>query len=204
MGDFAPDVLAVVFGQTQDVQKPGWDMERQRVVSGRIVDRLVNYVADGNWLDVGFGNASLLFAAQEWGFHPVGIDLRVSCVEALKVFGIEAHCVDINEWDAAGRFSVIVWQMFLNICPFQKRRWHRLTAFCEPVVLYSCQCQIAKARSGGTDAQNLNPYWAEIEHYHNFGRTRLCRLLEEMGFQPVRYAISERYRAGMEIIALRV
>jgi hypothetical protein len=46
-----------------------------------------------------------------------------------------------------------------------------------------------------------NPYWGEIEHYHNFGRTRLYALLEEAGFEPVRYAISERYRACMAVIA---
>jgi hypothetical protein len=48
---------------------------------------------------------------------------------------------------------------------------------------------------------NANPYWGEIEHYHNFGRTRLYSLLEEAGFEPVRYGISERYRACMEVIA---
>jgi hypothetical protein len=51
------------------------------------------------------------------------------------------------------------------------------------------------------DRQRANPYWAEIEHYHNFGRSRLYALLREMGFEPLRYGISERYRAGMEVIA---
>lgn len=50
------------------------------------------------------------------------------------------------------------------------------------------------------DRQRANPYWAEIEHYHNFGRRRLYALLSEMGFEPVRDGISERYRAGMEVI----
>ncbi len=46
-----------------------------------------------------------------------------------------------------------------------------------------------------------NPYWGEIEHYHNFGRTRLYALLEETGFELVRYGIRERYRACIEFIA---
>lgn len=46
-----------------------------------------------------------------------------------------------------------------------------------------------------------NPYWAEIEHYHNFGRKSLYSLLTELNFEPVRFSISERYRIGMEIIA---
>ena len=33
------------------------------------------------------------------------------------------------------------------------------------------------------DWQDMNPYWFEIEHYHNFNRARLYDLLEEGGFQ---------------------
>jgi predicted SAM-dependent methyltransferase len=53
------------------------------------------------------------------------------------------------------------------------------------------------------DQQNINPYWGEIEHYHNFGRGRLFSLLEDCGFQDCRYGVSKRYRACMEITALR-
>jgi protein O-GlcNAc transferase len=48
---------------------------------------------------------------------------------------------------------------------------------------------------------DLNPYWGELEHFHNFGRGSLYRLLKECGFEPVRYGISERYRICMEVIA---
>ena len=51
------------------------------------------------------------------------------------------------------------------------------------------------------DAQDINPYWGELEHYHNFGRERLDALLRDEGFEPVRYGVSERYRASMEVVA---
>ena len=51
------------------------------------------------------------------------------------------------------------------------------------------------------DRAGNNPYWGEIEHFHNFGRSRLYSLLNEFGFTPVRYGVSERYRACMEVIA---
>jgi len=54
------------------------------------------------------------------------------------------------------------------------------------------------------DKAKKNPYWGELEHYHNFGRQRLYKLLEETGFRPVNYCISERYRLCMEVTALRV
>jgi protein O-GlcNAc transferase len=52
-------------------------------------------------------------------------------------------------------------------------------------------------------ANGVNPYWGEIEHYHNFFRKRLCALLQEHGFKPVEYHISERARVGMEVIAVK-
>ena len=63
------------------------------------------------------------------------------------------------------------------------------------------------ARAAGTwrllDAVNANPYWGELEHYHNFGRARLYALLIEYGFEPLHYRVSERYRVCMEVIARR-
>lgn len=51
---------------------------------------------------------------------------------------------------------------------------------------------------------DANPYWPEVEHYHNFGRSTLYSLLEQHGFRPLRYGVSERYRVCMEVLALRV
>ena len=45
------------------------------------------------------------------------------------------------------------------------------------------------------------PYWAEIEHYHNFDRASLYKLLAECGFEPVSYGVSDRYRCTMEVVA---
>ena len=53
------------------------------------------------------------------------------------------------------------------------------------------------------ERSNAMPYWMEIEHYHNFSRDRLYRLLAETGFEPMSYAVSERYRVSMEVIARR-
>ena len=54
------------------------------------------------------------------------------------------------------------------------------------------------------DRVRQNPYITEIEHYHNFSRTRLYALLAEFGFAPRRYGISTRYRACMEIVAQKL
>ena len=42
-----------------------------------------------------------------------------------------------------------------------------------------------------------------MEHYHNFDRAGLYALLRECGFSPVYYGVSERYRACMEVAAIK-
>ena len=54
------------------------------------------------------------------------------------------------------------------------------------------------------NTRNDNPYWAEIEHYHNFTRESLYSVLRQTGFRPIRYAVSERYRCCMEVLARAV
>ena len=53
-----------------------------------MVEKVLDYKSSGLWLDVGFGNGSLLFTAQEYSFQPVGLDLRKSNVEDLKMVSI--------------------------------------------------------------------------------------------------------------------
>jgi protein O-GlcNAc transferase len=52
------------------------------------------------------------------------------------------------------------------------------------------------------DSTDSNPYWGEVEHFHNFTRERLYALLGETGFRPIFYNVSERYRACMDVIAM--
>ena len=75
-GYFSPEVTATVFARTLDHQKAGHAFEQQRFISARMVEKVARHATLRPRLDVGFGNASLLFTAQEWGFVPVGLDLR--------------------------------------------------------------------------------------------------------------------------------
>ena len=54
----------------------GYQIEEQRYISARIIEKVLPFKSDGIWLDVGFGNGSLLFTADEFGFEPIGVDLR--------------------------------------------------------------------------------------------------------------------------------
>lgn len=204
-GYYTPEMLDIVFSDTQPSQKVGYDLEGQRKVSARIVERVARHIGSGDWLDIGFGNASLLFTAQEWGFTPVGIDLRTDNVEAVRKLGIEAHAVPIEDLQGcAGRFSVVSMADVLEHMPFPRLALEAVQRLLRPGgVLFVSMPNMDSIVWRALDAAGTNPYWGEIEHYHNFTRARLNALLEECGFAPLDYNISERYRSCMEIVALR-
>ena len=203
-GYYTDEALAIVFRGTNENQAVGYDLEPQRAVSARMIEKVLAYQSAGGWLDVGFGNGSLLFTAQEYGFTPIGLDLRQQSVDQLQQLGITAICKDITRIELKPPVSVISMADVLEHMPFPRQGLaaaHRLLA---PqgvlfISLPNTECMVWKAM----DANRTNPYWGEIEHCHNFSRTRLYALLAECGFTPVRYGISERYRACMEVIALR-
>jgi 2-polyprenyl-3-methyl-5-hydroxy-6-metoxy-1,4-benzoquinol methylase len=53
------------------------------------------------------------------------------------------------------------------------------------------------------DGAETNPFWSEMEHYHNFTREGLYKLLDEHGFRPTTYNISDRYPSCMDVIATK-
>jgi SAM-dependent methyltransferase len=203
-GYFSSEVAAEIFQRTTPEQQPGHAFEQNRMISARIVERVARYVTDGTWLDVGFGNGSLLFTAQEWGFRPLGLDLRPASVEALQRLGIEARLADLTTLDELGCFAVISLADVLEHMPFPKEGLVAAHRLLQPdgalfVSMPNYDCTAWRL----VDAANTNPYWSELEHFHNFSRARLCAVLEEQGFEPVHYAVSERYRVCMEVIARR-
>jgi SAM-dependent methyltransferase len=203
-GYFSEDVATALFSKTLDHQKPGGAFEQQRAISARMVERVARHLAGGRWLDVGFGNGSLLFTAEEFGFEPVGIDLRSLSVEAMRRLGFEAHCMDIADYGEDGSFAVVSMADVLEHMPFPKRGLEAARRLLRPggVLLLSMphyNCAAWRL----LDATNSNPYWGEIEHYHNFSRSRLYELLEDNAFDPLSYSVSERYRICMEVIARR-
>lgn len=204
-GYFTPEACEIVFSSTHNNQKVGNDAEGQRRVSARIVERVARYAPGGDWLDIGVGNGSLVFTAAEWGYKAVGTDLRTENVETLRKLGFEAHCSDIEEIDAVDRFSVVSMADVLEHVPFPRRSLaavHRVMR--RGGALFVSMPNMDTIVWRAMDASGANPYWGELEHYHNFTRARLVRLLEANGFKCAEYNISERYRSCMEVVALKV
>lgn len=201
-GYYGDEAARLLFSRTNAAQQVGFDLEGQRHISARMIDKVLPYANDGNWLDVGFGNGSLLFTAQEYGFTPVGVDLRRDNAQRLAAFGIRTYCEDVAGLRLDFRCSVVSMADVLEHMPFPQaglRAAHRLLD--DNGILLLSLPNTESAVWKALDDNQMNPYWGELEHYHNFSRSRLFALLRETGFEPLRYGVSERYRAAMEVIS---
>jgi len=203
-GYFSDEACRVIFRNTNENQKVGYQVEEQRDISSRMIEKVLPFVSRGNWLDVGFGNGALLFTAQEYGFVPIGIDLRAENVKVMSALGIEAHSQALVDVTLAEKCAVVSMADVLEHMPYPKEGLsaaHELLA--DSGVLLVSMPNTESIVWRVLHETGANFYWGEIEHYHNFSRSRLYALLRETGFEPVRYGISERYRACMEVVARR-
>ena len=201
-GYFNEAALELLLRDTHPGQEPGAQVEWNRTLWARLVAKVADLKPAGRWMDVGFGNGALLFAAEEWGYSTLGLDLRPSTVESLRALGFEARCQALGEVDEPGGFDVLSLCDTLEHMPFpgaELPHARRLLKADGLLVLSMPNLDCMAWRQ--LDAQGANPYWIELEHYHNFSRRRLYTLLEEHGFRPLSYGVSERYRLSMEVIA---
>lgn len=208
-GYFSDEALSVLFEGTNDEQIVGLDIEGQRNISAKMVERVIDAIGlpDGRlWLDVGFGNGSLLLTAKEFGFDVFGVDLRKQNVDDIGSFGIPAHHGTLgtarNQVSFDGRPAVISMADVVEHEPFPIESLRSARGLIQDggvllVSMPNCSAPLWHH----WNANDVNPYWQEIEHYHNFTRESLYALLEKTGFKPRHYAISQRYRCCMEVLA---
>ena len=203
-GHFTDEALEVIFSKQPENQVVGYQIEEQRYISARIIEKVIPFKSYGTWLDVGFGNGSLLFTADEYGFEPIGVDLRKDGVAALQNLGIQAHCDPVQNLEFEKSISVVSMMDVLEHIPYPKEVLISLYSKmdedgCLLISMPNSESWLWKLWS----KENRNPYFNSIEHYHNFSKTRLVSLLNECGFNIKQYGISQRYRCGMEIVAQR-
>lgn len=204
-GHFTPEALKLLFSVANPSQLPGsGDIDRGRQLSGRIVERVVAARGGrlGRWLDAGFGNGALVTTAVEFGFHGVGIDVRADAVKRLAEFGYDAHESTLEAYSPTSPFDVVSLCDVVEHLEFPKQALAKVKQMLAPEgTLFISTPNLDCFQWKALDAAGKNPYWAELEHLHVFGRARLCALLEELGFGGFRYSVSERYLAGMEVLA---
>jgi 2-polyprenyl-3-methyl-5-hydroxy-6-metoxy-1,4-benzoquinol methylase len=119
-GYFTDAANEIIFSKTHPYQSVGHEIEKNRYLSASMVEKVLPYAKDGVWMDVGFGNGSLLFTAMEFGFQPLGVDLRKDCVDSMKQLGIEAYCQDVATLNLEKRCRVVSLMDVLEHVPYPK------------------------------------------------------------------------------------
>jgi SAM-dependent methyltransferase len=207
-GYFSKEAFEVLFATANPSQLPGnGDVDRARQLSAKMVERVAAARGrpGGRWLDVGFGNGALLTTAAEFGFDCVGLDLRAEAVRRLQEFGYTAKLLALEHFEAEQPFEVISFADVLEHMPFPKlalAQAHRLLS--PGGLLFVSMPNLDCFQWKMLDRAGTNPYWKELEHLHNFSRQVLYETLRRCDFEPVGYMVSERYVAGMEVLARRV
>ena len=188
-------------------------MEKKRYVWAPVVEDVFGRLQNAGrafddhttWLDVGCGDGALVMTAAEFGFDAVGLDSRREVVKKIESLGYKAEEGDFLNTLTSRPVHVISMADVLEHFPFPVqalRKAHQMLNL--GGILYVSCPNSDTAAWREMDALGANPYWVEMEHFHNFSRRLLMQLLSDCGFKPVRYGISTRYRAGMEIISLRI
>lgn len=209
-GYFDPRVLQQLFSRVRLEQRVGHDFERKRPIAARIIERVQRHGPGGVWMDVGFGDGALLMTAVEFGYQGVGVEPHAENVRQLTALGIVGYDASLADFGTED----FKWLPVCDVVSLADVLEH------VPDPRAALKCVHRQLREEGIlfvslphygcpawlmlDALNVNPYWAELEHFHNFSRAGLYALLRETGFEPLHYAVSERYRVCMEIIAKKV
>ena len=203
-GYFTAEALEILFSDVQANQRPGYDLHGTRMVSSRMVEKICRALGkqEGRWLDVGFGNGALMATADEYGFDVAGLDLRQESVQLMQTYGFDAEAVDLINYEPEAPFDIVTMADVLEHMPFPKAALEQVREILNGggllfLSMPNSDCFVWDRLND----LGANPFWAEIEHYHNFGKARLYALLEETGFEPLAYGISERYYICMEVIA---
>ncbi len=193
-----------LFSVTHDDQRMGGELDAQRMIWGRVLDRALSLGLNGRLIDLGCGNGALVATATEFGIPATGIDARPKPVLLMQQMGYDAKLQDISEADLTDAGMVALADVLEHMV-WPRETLQRIRKQVKPGTLLFVSCPAMGCLTwNALHNKRDNPYWIEIEHHHNFTRERLYRLLREESFEPLTYGISPRWKASMEIFARAV
>lgn len=156
------------------------------------------------WADIGFGSGGLVMTASEFGFHAVGVDTRPEAVKRLRELGYDAICSAFELLTIDEPLDVLSMADVLEHMPAPRAALDKVRSMLVPDGLFYVSCPNSETSTWRLwETTNTNPYWSELEHYHNFSRTELTELLDEHDLEVIDYYVSARYFSCMEITARR-
>ena len=208
--------LAEVFRNVHDSQiiKASDNFDARRSTWTPVVERAIdllggyrpvmNAADPPTWVDVGCGNGALMMAAGDFGFSAIGVDARTKTADQLKNLGFNAIAGSFADIVINGRADVLSMMDLLEHLPYPKEALAKAADVVRPgglivISLPDLTCSTWRLM----DRLRTNPYWGELEHHHNFGRMKLLQLLRDSGFEPAAVTMPNRYKAQLEVYAVR-
>lgn len=208
-GYWTPAGLSEVFSKTHGGQVAGGDPDAKRQQWTPVVEAAVELLGgyetlgEGDkkvWLDVGFGDGALLMLANEIGFEELGLDARADTVTAFQSLGYSAMAGEFETCKIPTQPSIVSMMDVLEHIPYPVKALEKVRSVISPEGLLIISLPGLTSSSWRMmDKAGGNPYWGEIEHYHNFSLERLKTLLAQTGFSIMKVKFPYRYRAQIEV-----
>ena len=206
--------LSEVFKNAHQNQLAGGDPDTNRTIWAPVVERAINVLggfkkisslkASPTWLDIGCGSGGLIMTAADFGFDSIGLDARPEAINRILSLGFNARQVDFMDYPDDTSVDVISMMDVLEHIPHPTSAIEKARLIIRDRGLLIISLPDLTSSSWRImDATRTNPYWMEIEHYHNFSRKRLTSLLEACGFSIAGLSVPYRYKAQMELYAVK-
>jgi len=129
---------------------------------------------------------------------------RAQAAAALRGIGLtvlDGRVEELGEL-APARFDVVSLCDVLEHVPYPRPVLDAVWAALRPGGVLFISCPNTDSLAWDVlNRENVNPYWSEIEHFHNFSYRRLRTTLREHGFEPISCSVSSRYRVCMDVVA---
>jgi 2-polyprenyl-3-methyl-5-hydroxy-6-metoxy-1,4-benzoquinol methylase len=189
--------------------------DAKRVTWAPVIDKVITLLGGyssslgsesaATWVDIGCGDGALVMTASDYGFGAVGLDARAETVSRIQSLGFKAQQGDFMQTKFAGKFDVMSMMDVLEHMPFPSQALAKAAQVLRPggvlvISLPDLNCSSWRMMEAAKD----NPYWIEMEHHHNFSRQRLVELLRQHSFQVAGFSVPFRYKAQMEVYALKL
>ena len=165
---------------------------------------LLNRESRPLWVDVGSGDGSLIMTAADSGFAAVGLETRAAAAAQSQSLGCTTLQHDFVPLKFEVTPEVVSLMDVLEQIPHPLEALRKAAEVLRPgAVLVVSTADMSSSSWQAMETEKSNPYWTDLERYHNFSRDRLLLLLRDSGFEIADFAIAGRARAQMEIYAVR-
>jgi protein O-GlcNAc transferase len=156
------------------------------------------------WVDVGCGDGTLVMTAADCGIAAVGLETRPGVAARLQGLGCNALAHDFTTLKFEVVVDVLSMMDVLEQMPQPREALRKAAQVLRPGgVLVISTADMTSSSWRVMEAEQANPYWADLQRYHNFGRDRLVALLNDSGFEIADFRLPERARGQIELYAVR-